>query len=317
MGTHVNVDNFVRAETARMLTDLQRGAGGVNTFRHDREPAPIDDQPVIRLNRDTLYSFAVVDLAAGGTVTIPEHGGRYVSVMVVSEDHVVAEIFHGAGTFDLRPEAVGSRYALVAVRTLVDPDDPADVATTAALQDRYALECGSAAPYRSLEWDVPTLDETRAALLQLARGLTAFDRMFGRPDQVDPVRHLIGTAAGWGGLPSTEATYVAVDPRLPPGDYEMRFVDVPVDAFWSVSVYDGRGFFERNRLGRYTVNSVTGARDADGGVTVRFVRDDGTDLPNAIPTPKDWNLLVRLYRPRSAVLDGTWTVPELVAMAVS
>lgn len=63
MSIHVNADNFARAETDRMFADIQRDAGGVNTFRHNREPASIDAQTVIRLNRDTLYSFAIVDLS--------------------------------------------------------------------------------------------------------------------------------------------------------------------------------------------------------------------------------------------------------------
>ena len=53
-----------------------------------REPADIDKQTVIRMNRDTLYSFAVFDLAAGpATVTLPDAGKRFMSMMVVNEDH--------------------------------------------------------------------------------------------------------------------------------------------------------------------------------------------------------------------------------------
>src|SRR5688572_12883935 len=116
MSTKVNVDNFVRAETARMLADIQATAGGVNRFRHNREPAPIEEQTVIRLNRDTFYSFAVVDLAEGGRLTVPDAGERYVSVMVVNEDHLINQVLHGAGTFELSADGAGSRYALLAVR---------------------------------------------------------------------------------------------------------------------------------------------------------------------------------------------------------
>ena len=72
---HVNVDNFVRAETDRMLSSLQADAGGINRFGHNRAPTPIDHQTVIRMNRDTLYSFATVDISKGATVTIPEGEG--------------------------------------------------------------------------------------------------------------------------------------------------------------------------------------------------------------------------------------------------
>lgn len=310
----VNVDNFVRAETARMLADIQASAGGINAFRHNREPAPIDEQTVIRLNRDTFYSFAVVDLARGARLTMPDPGGRYVSTMVVDEDHLINEIHHGAGTFELSAERAGSRYALLAVRTLVDSNDPSDIAAVTALQDQYLLEAaGPAEPFEFPDYDTSSLDETRDALLQLARGLGDLDRMFGSAHEVDPVRHLIGTAAGWGGLPTSEAVYVGLDPSLPAGTYQMTFRDVPVDAFWSVSVYNAAGFFEENPAGAYTVNSVTGARDADGSVTVHLVSDHAAmDLPNAIWTPASWNLLIRLYRPRAEVLDGSWVPPQIV-----
>jgi hypothetical protein len=135
--------------------------------------------------------------------------------------------------------------------------------------------------------------------------------MFGHREQIDPIRHLIGTAAGWGGLPTTEAAYVGAFPQLGPGDYELTLSDVPVDAFWSISVYNAEGFFQKNRWDRYTVNSVTAEPNADGSVTVRFVAGEPTE-PNSIPVPEGWNYLVRLYRPRASFFDGTWTLPAPV-----
>ena len=72
----VTVDNFVRAETDRMLAALQADAGGVNVFRHNRAPTSIDGQTVIRMNRDTLYSFAIVDISEAATLTVPDSGDR-------------------------------------------------------------------------------------------------------------------------------------------------------------------------------------------------------------------------------------------------
>lgn len=78
----VNVENFGRAETDRMFAAIQAQAGGVNQWFHYRTPTPVDQQTVIRMNRDTLYSGAVVDISAGATITVPDAGGRYVSVMI-------------------------------------------------------------------------------------------------------------------------------------------------------------------------------------------------------------------------------------------
>ena len=59
----VNVENFVRAETAAQFDRIVEMAGGVNRFFHLRGPTPLDKQIVIRMNRDTLYSGAVVDIS--------------------------------------------------------------------------------------------------------------------------------------------------------------------------------------------------------------------------------------------------------------
>jgi hypothetical protein len=310
MAVRVNVDNFARAESDRMLAELQRDAGGVNVLSHNREPASVEHQTVIRMNRDTLYSFAVVDLSAGATITIPEHGERYVSVMVLNQDHHVNQIFHDAGAHALSTSQFDTEYVLVAVRILVDPTDPADVADVTAIQDQFRLEAGSSKPFSLPDYDMDSLDETRQALLQLARGMTGFTRTFGKRGEVDPVRHLMGTAAGWGGLPDSEAAYIGVDPRLPIGAYELTVADVPVDAFWSISVYNAEGFFEPNPAGSYSVNSVTGSRNDDGSITVRFGEHlDGT--PNVIPITEGWNYLIRLYRPHAEILDGTWKFPSI------
>lgn len=315
MAARVNVDNFVRAESHRMFADNQALAGGVGRFLHNRTPADIRQQSVIRLNRDTLYSFAIVDLAAPVRLTLPDAGSRYLSAMVVNEDHYINSVLHDPGEHVLTSEKFGSRYVFVAVRILVDPNDPDDVTAVTRLQDELVLTATSQEPFVMPDYDRDSMDATRGALLELARGLDTFDHTFGSRHDVDPVRHLIGCAAGWGGLPTSEAVYIGVDPGVPAGDYALVFHDVPVDAFWSVSVYNARGFFEPNDANLYTVNSVTGVRDADGSVTVRLVASADGAPPNSIVTPPGWNYLIRLYRPRQEILEGRWTPPPLTPLS--
>ena len=140
MSIHVNVDNFARAETDRMFHDLSAVAGGVNRWSHVRTPTPVEAQPVIRMNRDTLYSMAVVDLREPATVSLPDAGERYLSLMVVNQDHYVTLVAHGAGDVALRPEDHGTDYVCCVVRTLVDPADAEDVAEVNALQDQFGLQ---------------------------------------------------------------------------------------------------------------------------------------------------------------------------------
>jgi hypothetical protein len=309
MSVPVNVDNFVRAESDRMFASFVADARGVNRLLHHRQPTSVDHQPVIRMNRDTLYSEAVVDISQGATVTLPDAGGRYRSVMVVNQDHFINRILHEPGEHALTVEEFDTPWVAIAVRVLVDPGNPQDVAEVNALQDSFALSADSAKPFEAPEYDTDSLDVTRKAILELARGLRAFDGAFGSRSEVDPVRHLLGTAAGWGGLPDREARYIGVEPRLPVGEYRLTVRDVPVDGFWSVSVYNADGYFEPNTRGAYSINNLTGSRNADGSITIHFGGND--DRPNLLPIVDGWNYTVRLYRPRPEILDGSWQFPTI------
>lgn len=309
MSILVNVDNFARAETDRMFNDLASLAGGVNQWFHVRRPTSIDEQTVIRMNRDTLYSFAIVDIRDGATVTIPDAGDRYLSVMVVNEDHYINQLFHEPGDHELTVATNATPYVAVAARTLVDPADRDDIAAVNGLQDQFRVSAGSAVPFEYPDYDTASLDATRKALLKLAAGIDGFDRTFGSPSEVDPVRHLIGSAAGWGGLPEREAYYFNVSPDLPVADYEINIGDVPTDAFWSISMYNADGFFEKNDFAAYSVNNLTAVRNDDGTITVQL----GTEpngAPNFLPIGEGWNYVVRLYQPHPEVIDRSWAFPS-------
>lgn len=310
MSVPVTVDNFVRAETDRMFASLQTEAGGVNVLKHRREPASVEQQPVIRMNRDTLYSTSVVDISEGATVTIPDGGDRYVSVMVVNEDHYINRTFHQPGTHELTVDEFDSPWVSVGARVLVDPTDADDLAAVHALQDRFGLAAKSATPFAMPDYDTDSFDATRKAVLELGKHAGGFEHSFGKRDEVDPIRHLIATASGWGGLPDSEAHYLSVSPDKPVGEYTLTVAgDVPVDGFWSISVYNADGFFEPNERGVYSINNITAAKNDDGSVTVHFGGDD--DRPNSIPIMDGWNYTVRLYRPRPEILDGSWTFPSV------
>jgi hypothetical protein len=206
---------------------------------------------------------------------------------------------------------VGTRYALVAIRVLVDPNDPEDVRSAHALQDSIRVEQRSRGRLELPTWDKASQDKVRAALLEMAEKEPDLNRAFGRQGEVDPVRHLIATASAWGGNPSRDALYLNVTPPRNDGitPYQLRVGSVPVDAFWSVSVYDEKGYFQFNPQGAYSLNSVTAQRAKDGSIDVRFGGCDG-GLPNCLPITPGWNYMVRLYRPQPQALEGSWRFPE-------
>lgn len=308
----VTPDNFNRAETDTYFVKLVKDAP-IGSFAHVREPASIADQSVIRMNRDTLYSHAVFDLDAGPvTLSLPDAGGRFMSMQVNDEDHYVYGVYYDAAPHTFSRDDVGTRYLGVFVRTLVDPNDPADLDKVHALQDGIKVEQAATGALAVPAWDKDSLDKVRTALLALAATTTDFTRAFGTRDEVDPVRHLMGTAAGWGGNPDKDATYLSAVPAQNDGKtvYTLKVPgDVPVNGFWSVSVYNEKGFFEPNDLNAYSLNNITAQKGEDGSVAIQFGGCDGA-VPNCLPTPAGWNYTVRLYRPQAAILDGSWTFPE-------
>lgn len=309
----VTVDNFQRAESDLYFGNSIKDANGPGNFHHRREPMQIDHQVVIRANRDTLYSSAVFDLDAGPvTVALPNAGDRFMSLMAINEDHyVVGDIQYGAGTYTFDREKAGTRYMMLGIRTLVNPEDKKDVDEVHRLQDEIKVEQpGGPGVFQIPDWDQASQKKVRDALLVLGSTIPDFKGAFGTRETVDPIRHLIGTALGWGGNPEKDAFYLNVTPPKNDGKtvYKLNVGDVPVDAFWSISLYNAEGYFEKNELNAYSLNSITAAKGTDGSVAVQFGGCDGKTA-NCLPIVTGWNYTVRLYRPRQQILDSSWMFP--------
>jgi hypothetical protein len=304
----VTVGKFIRAETDFYFKTREFGK-----LNHNRDMAPIDKQDVVRMNRDTLYSSGVFDLEAGPvTITLPDAGKRFMSMQVISQDHYTTEVVYAPGRFTYDKDKIGTRYVFLLVRTLANPEDPADLKAANGIQDGIKLEQASAGKFQVPNWDPMSQSKVRDALNALAplrEGDTG--AMFGTKSEVDPVSHLIGTAIGWGGNPRYAAVYDSTYPKASDGKtvHKLTVKDVPVDGFWSISLYDAKGFFEKNDLNAYSLNNLTAKPNSDGSFTVQFGGCE-KNTPNCLPIMAGWNYTVRLYRPRKEILDGSWTFPE-------
>jgi hypothetical protein len=308
----VTVETFVRAETDHMIRSQMEMYGiGFGKFAHVRDPISPDNQAVIRMKQDTLYSGLMLDLSEPAEVTLPDVGGRYQSMLVINQDHY---LFSEAqpGTYQLTEEMVGTRFAFVAFRTFADVSNPDDIKAAHAAQDAIAVSGGASGPFEAPDWDLQSLGVARQALSDIA--VLGFDASyaFGTKEQTRPIDHLIGAAAGWGGLPRTAASYivdavVANDGTIP---HTVTVKDVPVDAFWSVTIYNDEGYLEPNDLDVNSYNNVSAAPNDDGSFTLNFGGcEDGR--MNCIPISPGWNYSIRLYEPRAEILDGSWTFPGI------
>jgi hypothetical protein len=179
------------------------------------------------------------------------------------------------------------------------------------LQNAIKVSQNSAGTFEVSKWDQSGQKKVRDALLALGTTLPDSKGMFGIKDQVDPVRHLIGAAMAWGGNPEEDATYLTITPPNNDNTNPRKLIirDVPVDGFWSITVYNARGYLEKNPYDVYSVNNITGQKGADGSIMVQFGGCDGK-IPNCLPITEGWNYIVRLYRPRAEILSGKWEFPE-------
>jgi hypothetical protein len=140
-----------------------------------------------------------------------------------------------------------------------------------------------------------------------------------------PERYLMRALSARGGLWGNhgyEAAYAMayVDGDGEPLDgahrYALRFATPPpVDAFWSVTMYDTPDFYLiENPIDRYSIGDRTaGIRYAeDGSLTIVIQRDEPADAANWLPAPAGrFRPILRLYSPGEAIFDGRYELPPI------
>jgi hypothetical protein len=304
----VTANNYVRAESDFQMKSYIESFNCFGKFYHSRKPYDVDNQVTVRGNRDTLYSFGVFDLRSPLTVTLPDPEGRYQSLMIVNQDHSIWGLY-GPRTGTLTEEKIGSRYVMLTVRTFMDPNDEQDLKEAHRLQDVVGVKQAEVGKFEVPNWEKDQVKQMRDTINVVASTVTDTSKMFGKKEELDPVYWMLGAALGWGGLPAAAATYVNVVPEKNDGKtpYTLTVKDVPVDAFWSVTLYDDKGWMPVNKYNAYSFNNVTAKKSEDGSITIHFGGDPKQS--NFLPIVPGWNYIVRLYKPKKEILDGTWTFP--------
>ena len=209
-----------------------------------------------------------------------------------------------------------ARFASIGIGPGVsfDPDALSD-------EQRQAIVQGIAA---ALE----TLTRRFSEIAQTVNGWAIVEAAGGRAFyNGDHVLRALAAQRGWGGNDQIEAFYpmgyIDADGETFDGAhaYQIRWEnDPPVNAFWSITMYDKSydgeaGYLVKNPINRYLINSTTEGliRDADGGLTITVQRAEPKDpvrLANWLPAPEgEFYLTLRLYWPKPAALDGTWEPP--------
>jgi hypothetical protein len=100
--------------------------------------------------------------------------------------------------------------------------------------------------------------------------------------------------------------------------YRIRFAPgelPPVKAFWSLTIYDENHFLVPNPIGRYALGDRDPVRAEPDGTLDLFIQHDDPGperSANWIPAPaQGFSLVLRLYFPKAAIIDGRWRPPAV------
>ena len=310
----VTKENYTLAETQTVMAAYvgkiakATCSGGMGVLWNDSKAADPKDRTVIRINFDTLYSWLVLDLKSPATITLPETDGRYQSAMVVNgEGYTFVE--KEPGDYELTEESVGSRMALVAFRTGVNIQDPADVKKAQALQAKLSVRQEQKGEFiQPNQWNKEQMlairDEYNKERNE--KGVKSED-LFGRKGEITPEQNNMGVAVGIGGMPKEGAVYLFYTPTsTDPQSLTLKDVPNGDNAFWSLTVYDKDGFPTGDK---FNLNSAFAKANDQGEVVVNLGGDKGKD--NYLDIYPGWNATLRIYNPKPSYFDGSWVRPEL------
>jgi hypothetical protein len=310
----VTDENYGLAETQGIMQSYVKkiaaatNTDGVGVWMHNKKAANPKDRDIMRKNYDTMYSWIVLDLSTPATLIMNDTGGRYQTMWVISEEHYNPFAFIKPGEYLLTKENVGSDYAIVVVRTQVNVTDPEDVLAANKIQETLEIKQEKKGNYvASHQWDMESLKAIRTKYQEIAKNeKISPDTYFGKKGEVPLKNHNCGTAVGWGGFTKDQAAYVDYYPTSDAAQ-TLTLKDVPAKAFWSITVYDDKGFAVTET---YNINSQFAKTEKDGSVIINFGGDATQE--NYMETFEGWTFILRMYLPKDNYLDGSWVRPELV-----
>ena len=167
----VNADNYARAEAAFQFESMLKRSGGTNKLAHVCQPIPLDRQRNMQMNRDTIYSSAVVDISKGASVTFPNSGDRYMSIAIVNENNYTTAVYHGGEAIELTMEEHGTPFVALIARVLVNATDAQDLKIANGLQDQIKITASSTKTYQRANYDIESRKTTRELFRLFGAGL--------------------------------------------------------------------------------------------------------------------------------------------------
>jgi hypothetical protein len=300
------------------------------------------EDDVVRSNNDTVYRMAWLYLGEGPVVleSASPSEKRFTSFQLQDDRNAnYRNIIQPAGRYTLyygeRPEKISgeavevpSLLSAVVVRIEVkDKNDPADLDDALAVFDGITIEGPAISQFPVVDvlsgFDEQVVQEADKRM-QEAKKTVPYREMIAAPGQepgkdVSYLNFATGTREGWGGPATSHSAYESMYTDNTgatleglAGEYELVTEEPPVNAFWSVTVYDTTtGRFHPNDADRYHINNTTAIRDENGTFTFQFKLSCEDADQNCLEVPAGpFDVAARYYLPEPEIANGEWTMPR-------
>jgi hypothetical protein len=230
--------------------------------------------------------------------------------------------FYARGAALMKTDPPGAYDAPILARMRrigIVPGEAFDMAQAPA-PVRAGLERAGRDGVRSIVASLPMLGATKNTWLYLSNGMGVYGTDYLRRAAIA----MVGLGAN---LPEDAVyplTHVSADGRPLNGEnrYVIRFAQgetPPVQAFWSITVYDPQGFQVANAINRFAIGDRDALRPGADGSTELLVQHEEPRAElraNWLPVPAGaFNLTMRLYYPQAQALDGRWSPPAVQVVA--
>lgn len=309
--TEVTLDNVVALkfiEQAKRILDI---SGGTNQLNLIHNPTSLTAQKIPYMNRDLLFGIGVFDVQKPITLQLPDVGVRYMSVMPINEQGYTHQVYSGEETFKISKKDVESDYIILIVRIYTDVSDPQDIKEVNAYLNQIKISTESAQEYQPKSFPQEAYQAMNTMLKNKLKTLKNTQYCYGSKEHVIPNKFRICAINGFGGLPAYGMYSERRTIKDPNKGYFMHIDQVPMDGFWSITVYDEEGLFDESNPVSNTISSVVAKRNQDGSTTVNIGSCGEKKPTNCIETEKNAAYILRIYKPDSEVTEHIWQIPPL------
>jgi len=307
---------FIQAESRAFISNFI-GRNGINNWFHFQALANKDDTWVVSPNNDTIYSIVAVNAKDGFTLVVPDVGERFVSVHILGENHMSPFYLYGGGTYKFTRDQFESDYLALGIRMGTDgtPEDVKHIVND--LQPQYKILHADSSDTMTRP-DTEKMLKVREAMIKEYDSLPdTFGVMVDHTSKVtDWEKFTYVTAGAWGLSPDHTAMYAPYSLDNVKGGqcYTATYPAVPVDAFFSITVYGQDKFLmaDHDNIVSSNQNAVV---NKDGSFTVIYGNMDcKVKGKNFLYTPQDnWSFLMRAYKPDVSKFSN-YELPEIQAI---